>query len=102
MSEVKEEMTEVVEKPQKEKLDPRYVEGLYRAKQPIRVVKELSHMDKKNSDGTIARTFGTWAAKPENFIFFSDKTSVKLTKEELKLTQIQQLIDNGTIYRVLQ
>lgn len=90
---------EVVEKPQE---NSRYVEGLYRSIRPIRVVRELSHMDKKNSDGTIARTFGTWAAKPDNFLFFSDTVSVMLTKKDLKLKQIQQLIDNGTIFRVLQ
>lgn len=100
MSEEIKKETEVVDKPQK--LDPRYVEGLYRSTTPIRVVRELSHMDKKNSDGTIARTFGTWAAQPKNFIFFNDKTSVKLTKADLQLKQIQQLIDSGTIYRVLQ
>lgn len=97
----KEMNEEVVEQPQE--LDTsKYVEGLYKAIRPIRVVKKLSHMDKKNTDGTIARTFGTWAAKPENFIFFSNKTAVTLTKEDLKLKQIQQLIDNGTIFRVLQ
>ena len=91
---------EVVEQPKVE--NTKYVEGLYKSIKPIRVVKKLSHMDKKNSDGTIARTFGTWASKADNFIFFSNNKSVKLAKEDLKLKQIQQLIDNGTIFRVLQ
>ena len=76
------------------------VPGKYRSIKPLRFIKELTHSDKKNADGTIARTFGTWS-KSNNFYYFSDKTSTTLTEKDLEHPSIRKCIEDGTIYRVL-
>lgn len=76
------------------------VPGKYRGIKNFRILKELTHADKKNSDGTIARTFGTWA-KPENFYYFSTEQATYLNENDLKNASIVDAIKRGTIYRVL-
>lgn len=76
------------------------VPGKYKGTKNFRVLKELTHADKKNSDGTVARTFGTWA-KPENFYYFSTENATVLKEEDIKNPSIIDLIKRGTIYRVL-
>lgn len=74
--------------------------GYYTCKEPIRVIKKLEHRDKKNKDGTVARTYGTWT-KPENFYYFVPGQKTTLTAEDLKNPSLQNLITNGKIYRTL-
>lgn len=91
-SEVKKE-TKTIESEQ-------YVPGRYKAVKTIKVMKQMTFANKKNSDGTIARTFATWTS-PNNFYHFTTNASIELSKEDLKHKTIRQLIDNGTIFRVL-
>lgn len=100
IGEVVEETPRVSNKKVEEK-DPRYVAGKYKSVTPVRVLKKLTSMDRKNSDGTIARTYGTWA-KPDNFFYFSPDESVELNEEDLKNESLRQLIDSGKVYRTLR
>lgn len=83
-----------------EKKEEKYIPGNYKSSKNIKVIKEITHADKKNSDGTIARTFGTWTA-PNNFYYFNENTVTVLNEKDLKNPTLKQLIDNGTIFRVL-
>ena len=74
--------------------------GLYTCNEPIQIVKKLKYMDKKNSDGTIARTYGTWTGK-DNFYYFRPGTKVELTEEDLENPSLKNLILNGKIFRTL-
>ena len=83
---------------QKEKND--IIPGFYTCKEPIRVIKKLSYSNKTNSNGSIARTYGTWT-KPDNFYYFNPGEKTVLTEEDLKNDSIRGLILNGRIYRTL-
>jgi len=72
----------------------------YTSNENIQVVKALKHMDKKNSDGTIARTYGTWTGR-DNFYYFRPGVKVKLSKEDLKHPTIKDLIAKGKIYKTI-
>lgn len=76
------------------------IPGNYTCKAPIRVIKKLEFRNKMNSDGSIARTYGTWT-KPDNFYYFTPGKSTMLTEEDLKNSSIRGLILNGSIYRTL-
>jgi len=82
------------------KVAAQYVPGRYRATKTLRVMKKISYANKNNSDGSVARTYATWTS-PNNFYYFSPSVSVDLSKEDLEHSTIQQLIDNGTIFRVI-
>lgn len=98
---IPQEAEQEVKKETKTTENEQYVPGRYKAIKAIKVMKQISFANKKNSDGTIARTFATWTA-PNNFYYFSTDVSTELNKEDLKHPTIRQLIDNGTIFRVLK
>lgn len=76
------------------------VPGNYTCNSPIQVIKKLETRNKLNSDGSIARTYGTWT-RPDNFYYFKPGTTTKLTEEDLENESIRDLILNGAIYRTL-
>lgn len=76
------------------------IEGNYTCNKPIRVIKKIEYKNKMNTDGTVARTHGTWT-KPENFYYFAPNQKTKLSAEDLKNPSLQNLIMNGKIFRTL-
>lgn len=77
----------------------KYLPGEYRADKFMRIIKELTTVNKKDAAGNVVKTYATWT-KPENMIIFNKGINKRLTEDDLKLESIRRLIDSKTIYRV--
>ena len=74
--------------------------GKYVSDRPINVLKELGTNDVLNKDGTISKTYGTWATTEGNIIEFRPGKPVFIDEDMLKLTNVRNLIQNGELKRV--
>ena len=76
-----------------------YKAGLYRSDKFLRVIKSLSYEHRKDANGTVQKTYGTWA-KDDNMIIFQKGVPRELTESDLQLPTIRRLIDSKAIFKV--
>lgn len=77
----------------------KYKPGVYRSEKFLRIIKALTYQHKKDANGQVQRTYGTWATK-DNVIVFQKGVEKRLSAEDVELQAIQRLIDSKVIYRV--
>ena len=77
-----------------------FEQGKYISDRPLRVMLELGVTDVMNKDGTISKTYGTWATKEGNLVEFGPDKPVFIDENMLKLENVQNLIKGGILKRV--
>ena len=77
----------------------RYLPGMYRSDRYMRIIKELTHVHRKDDNGKVQKTYGTWV-RDDNMIVFKKGVETRLTAEDLTLPAVQRLIDSKIIYRL--
>lgn len=74
-------------------------EGYYVSKINLNVVRKLDIDMAKDTTGAVERVYGSWATDPTNIIVFKPNEKVYLSKEDIALPNIKQLIETGQLTR---
>lgn len=88
-----------VDKPVEAVVNTRYLPGIYRSDKYMRIIKQLTYEHRKDSEGKVQKTYGTWA-RDDNMIIFRKGIETPLTESDVQLPAIQRLIDSKVIYRL--
>lgn len=74
-------------------------EGYYVSKINLNVVRKLDVDMAKDTTGNVERVYGSWATDKNNIIVFKPNEKVYLSKEDVALPNIKQLIETGQLTR---